>query len=137
MPSRKSKCPSCQRIMLVKATPLDPVKRLVTAEQAAQIEDEWSQRYSSRRDADRAIAKEAHARGRSQLVQSAAVIPGLKVKFLAGPERSAPPSCLALNGTILDATDPLVLERAPCLRPNCACVWIAQVPGLTASNRKQ
>lgn len=44
LPTRKTKCASCGQFMFVKYTPTDPVKRLVTAARAAQIEQEWAER---------------------------------------------------------------------------------------------
>lgn len=43
-PQRKSKCPLCKEPIFVKATPGDPVKRLVTAARAEEIEAEWERK---------------------------------------------------------------------------------------------
>jgi DNA-directed RNA polymerase subunit RPC12/RpoP len=44
-PKRKTKCPSCQKPIFIKSRPSDRTKRLVTQEQAEDIEDEWSIHY--------------------------------------------------------------------------------------------
>lgn len=41
-PSRKTKCPHCGEFIMVKYTPTDRVKRLVTPARADEIENEWA-----------------------------------------------------------------------------------------------
>lgn len=42
MPSRKKKCPSCGDFIFVRTRPSDKKKILVTAEQAEQVDEQWS-----------------------------------------------------------------------------------------------
>lgn len=42
MPARKKKCPSCGEFIFVRTRPSDRKKILVTAEQAEQVEEQWS-----------------------------------------------------------------------------------------------
>lgn len=74
MPTRKTKCPHCGQFMFVKASPGDPVKRLVTEEQAARIEQEWSARHEATKQANMAVAREAQLRSRENMVKSAKLI---------------------------------------------------------------
>ena len=43
-PQRKRKCPSCKKTIFVKYRPTDPQKRVVTEEQATEIDKEWDVR---------------------------------------------------------------------------------------------
>lgn len=55
VPQRKTLCPSCRQPIYVRSRPTDRTKRLVTQEQADEIEEEWtiSAELSSLRESDR------------------------------------------------------------------------------------
>lgn len=135
VPTRRTKCPDCGQDIYVKATPSDPVKRLVTASRAAEIEAEWSGQYAAQRVQDWAVAREAQLRNRSNLTAMATASPGLKVRFVAGPKATAPTECLGRDGAVFNVTDSVFSLAAPCDRPNCACCWRAVLPGWKSTTR--
>ncbi len=68
VPARRGRCPHCGSLMLMKSSPADApgVKRLVSEEEAAQIDALWAAQASERRDA---LAAERVAASAARLEQ--------------------------------------------------------------------